>query len=132
MYCDAPNSPKRKSTQRCMSIVFNDLCKLLAPILSYTSDEAWEHAGNNPETFIVNHFEPDSNFQPSDISEKMEILLKYRNVIQQSIEPLRQEKIVRSNYEASVQLTLEIMILILWSISATKMICLNFLWSVNY
>ena len=36
----------------------------------------------------------------------MEILLKYRNVIQQSIEPLRQEKIVRSNYEASVQLTL--------------------------
>ena len=107
MYCDAPNSPKRKSTQRCMSIVFNDLCKLLAPILSYTSDEAWEHAGNNPGDIHCESFpEPDSNFQPSDISEKMEILLKYRNVIQQSIEPLRQEKIVRSNYEASVQLTL--------------------------
>ena len=107
MYCDLPNSLKRRSTQSCMHKVFNDLCKLLAPILSFTADEAWEHAGNHPGDIHCETFpEPDPSFKPGNVSEHMEILLKYRNIIQQSIEPLRQEKVVRSNYEASVELSL--------------------------
>src|SRR4029077_9258832 len=33
MYCDAPNSPRRRATQAAMHEIFDALCRLLAPIL---------------------------------------------------------------------------------------------------
>jgi isoleucyl-tRNA synthetase len=43
MYCDAPESPRRRATQTAMSHIFDALCKLLAPILAFTTEEAWSH-----------------------------------------------------------------------------------------
>ncbi len=42
MYCDAVDGPRRRATQTAMHRVFRDLPRLLAPILAYTADEAWE------------------------------------------------------------------------------------------
>ena len=107
MYCDLPDAHKRRSTQTCMSKVFNDLCHLLAPILCYTADEAWEHAGHSPGDIHCALFpKPDPEHVPGNAIQKVDQLLTYRNLIQQSIEPLRQEKVIRSNYQASVQLSL--------------------------
>ena len=41
MYCDAPDSPRRRATQAAMHHVFDALCRLLAPILVFTAEEAW-------------------------------------------------------------------------------------------
>jgi len=107
MYCDLPDTRRRRSTQTCMSKVFNDLCHLLAPILCYTADEAWEHAGHSPGDIHCALFpDPDPEHVPGNAIQRVDQLLNYRNLIQQSIEPLRQEKIIRSNYEASVELSL--------------------------
>tara|TARA_B110001454_G_scaffold101101_1_gene95481 strand:- start:599 stop:1084 length:486 start_codon:yes stop_codon:yes gene_type:complete len=87
--------------------VFDNLCHLLAPILCYTADEAWEHAGHSPGDIHCALFpKPDPEHVPGKAIEKVGQLLNYRNLIQQSIEPLRQEKVIRSNYEASVELSL--------------------------
>jgi isoleucyl-tRNA synthetase len=43
MYCDAPASPRRRATQVAMHRIFDALCRLLAPILVFTADEAWNH-----------------------------------------------------------------------------------------
>jgi isoleucyl-tRNA synthetase len=42
LYTDAANSPRRRSTQTTIYRLVTGLCKLLAPILSFTADEAWE------------------------------------------------------------------------------------------
>jgi len=42
LYTDAVNSPRRRSTQTAIYRLVTGLCKLLAPILSFTADEAWE------------------------------------------------------------------------------------------
>jgi isoleucyl-tRNA synthetase len=42
MYTDAANSPRRRSTQTAIYRLFNGLCRMLAPILAFTADEAWE------------------------------------------------------------------------------------------
>src|SRR5713101_2402583 len=42
LYTDAANSPRRRSTQTAIYRLVSGLCKLLAPILSFTADEAWE------------------------------------------------------------------------------------------
>ncbi|HEY9508218.1 MAG TPA: isoleucine--tRNA ligase, partial [Verrucomicrobiae bacterium] len=42
MYTDAANSRRRRSTQTALLRLVSGLCKMLAPILAYTADEAWE------------------------------------------------------------------------------------------
>ncbi|MDB4408905.1 isoleucine--tRNA ligase, partial [Akkermansiaceae bacterium] len=45
LYCDAENSEQRKASVWVMGEIFDALVKLMAPILAYTAEEAWEHAG---------------------------------------------------------------------------------------
>jgi isoleucyl-tRNA synthetase len=42
MYTDPANSDRRRSTQTALHRIVTGLCKMLAPILAYTADEAWE------------------------------------------------------------------------------------------
>ncbi|GJQ30831.1 MAG: isoleucine--tRNA ligase [Phycisphaerae bacterium] len=41
LYCDAPDSPRRRRTQAAMFALTDGLCRLLAPIMGHTADEAW-------------------------------------------------------------------------------------------
>ncbi|MEP6663922.1 MAG: class I tRNA ligase family protein, partial [Verrucomicrobiota bacterium] len=42
LYTDAANSHRRRSTQTALHRLVTGLCKMLAPILAFTSDETWE------------------------------------------------------------------------------------------
>src|SRR5213596_47092 len=44
MYCDVPDSPRRRATQTVMHEIFDALCRLLAPILAFTAEEAWRYS----------------------------------------------------------------------------------------
>ena len=52
LYCDAANSPRRRATQTVMSAVLDALTRLLAPILVYTADEAWEFSGRKSSVHL--------------------------------------------------------------------------------
>ncbi len=41
LYCESPTSMKRRKTQSCLYRITDVLCRLLAPILPHTADEAW-------------------------------------------------------------------------------------------
>ncbi|MFN7022339.1 MAG: isoleucine--tRNA ligase [Phycisphaerales bacterium] len=41
LYCDAPDSPRRRRTQTTLWELTDGLCRLLAPLLPHTADEAW-------------------------------------------------------------------------------------------
>ena len=42
LYTDPANSPRRRSTQTALHRMVASLCQMLAPILAFTADEAWE------------------------------------------------------------------------------------------
>ena len=42
LYTDPANSPRRRATQTALHRMVAGLCKMLAPILAFTADEAWE------------------------------------------------------------------------------------------
>ncbi|MBN2869788.1 MAG: isoleucine--tRNA ligase, partial [Campylobacterales bacterium] len=44
MYCDDANSASRRSSQSAMAIIARSMLGLIAPILTYTADEIFEHA----------------------------------------------------------------------------------------
>jgi isoleucyl-tRNA synthetase len=48
LYCEAPNSPLRRRAQTVMYRMAVALTKLLAPMIPFTADEAWEHLKHKP------------------------------------------------------------------------------------
>ncbi len=71
LYCEAPDSPLRRRCQTVMYNIADALIRLLAPILVFTADEAWEHlphkAGKDADTASVHLLLlPTFELKPSD------------------------------------------------------------------
>ncbi|MCC6320210.1 MAG: isoleucine--tRNA ligase [Phycisphaerales bacterium] len=47
MYCDKPDSPRRRRTQTALWELTDGLCRLLAPLLPHTADEAYRSLGKS-------------------------------------------------------------------------------------
>ncbi|WPX41512.1 isoleucine--tRNA ligase [Akkermansia sp. N21116] len=105
MYCDAATSIRRKSTQTVMFHVFSSLCRLLAPILVYTADEAWEHAGYESSVHLQDFPETFSAFAAREASGTIARLQDIKAVIQIAIEEQIKAKTFTKNNEADVLLT---------------------------
>ncbi len=103
MYCDAPDSPRRRATQMAMREIFDTLCRLLAPVLVFTAEEAWRYsdvagivdAGQpgspTPATTSVHLQEfPQPQGRGREASDQVDEFLRLRGVIGQTIERARQ------------------------------------------
>jgi isoleucyl-tRNA synthetase len=101
MYCDAPDSPRRRATQVAMREIFDALCKLLAPVLVFTAEEAWRHSATT--SVHVQEF-PQTQSRGRKAIDQIEALLRLRGVIGQAIEHARQEKVIGNALEARVVL----------------------------
>jgi len=108
MYCDAPDSPRRRATQIVMHEIFGALCRLLAPILAFTAEEAWRHSEADGSVHLQEFPHPqdrDGRAGPPDApSAQVAELLRLRSVIAQAIERARQEKLIGNTLEARVVL----------------------------
>jgi len=117
MYCDAQDSPRRRATQLVMHEIFDALCRLLAPILAFTAEEAWRFsaaagigdAGQpgspTPPTTSVHMQEfPDPQNRGRGTIDQVAELLRLRGVIGQAVERARQEKLIGNTLEARVVL----------------------------
>jgi isoleucyl-tRNA synthetase len=102
MYCDAPDSPRRRATQTVMHCVFDALCRLLAPIVAFTAEEAWRHSGVSASVHLEEF--PQARHRDHEASDQVAELLKLRGVIGQAIERARQEKLIGNALEAAVVL----------------------------
>jgi isoleucyl-tRNA synthetase len=103
MYCDAPDSPRRRATQAVMREIFEALCRLVAPILAFTAEEAWRHARAGASVHLQ-EFPQWQDRQP-EASAQVAELLRLRGVIGQAIEKARQQKLIGNGLEAAVVLS---------------------------
>jgi isoleucyl-tRNA synthetase len=105
MYCDAPDSPRRRATQTAMHRIFDALCRLLAPILVFTAEEAWGYLGGADSVHVRTFPEEAAEFQNPEARERVAELLNLRGVIGQAVERARQDKLIGNALEAAVTLT---------------------------
>ncbi len=101
MYCDAVDSLRRRSTQTAIAEVFQAITKLLAPILAYTADEAWEHCTFTEGSVHTEDF-PKAKALGTAATEQVNELLKLRDQIQQKVEEQVQAKAFNKNEEAAI------------------------------
>src|SRR2546428_2971411 len=102
MYCDAADSARRRATQMVMHEIFHALCRLLAPILAFTAEEAWRHSEAGGSVHLEEF--PLSRERQNEASAQAAELLKLRGVIGQAIEQARQERLIGNSLEAAVVL----------------------------
>jgi isoleucyl-tRNA synthetase len=109
MYCDAPDSPRRRATQAAMHRIFEALCRLLAPILVFTAEEAWGYLGKSTSVHLETFPDCRAGAPPASatdtVTQQVEKLLQLRGVIGQAVEKARQEKLIGNALEAAVTLT---------------------------
>ncbi|MBV9008396.1 MAG: isoleucine--tRNA ligase [Verrucomicrobia bacterium] len=104
MYCDAPHSARRRASQYAMHRTYSALCRLLAPILAFTAEEAWQYSGGNASVHL--------QYFPDDISpdalalEQMRDAIDIRAVASRALEEARQQKIIGNSLEARLVLEL--------------------------
>jgi isoleucyl-tRNA synthetase len=111
LYCNKPDSHERISAQSAMFEICSVLIRLVAPILSFTAEEAWKEMRKLSSEFAQSVFLADFPITNSMYILQAEVLEKWENVLQVrqevlgAYEKLRQSKIIGSNLEACLKIT---------------------------
>lgn len=110
LYTYKKDSPYRRGSQFVLYKIFTSILPLLSPILSFTSEEAWQEAKSiglveKESIFLQNfYFEELKKFKNSVIEEEMQKILELRNEVNLGLEQLRKENLIGSSLEAEVEL----------------------------
>src|SRR5207237_2516504 len=104
LYTDPATSPRRRSTQTALDCLVTGLCRLLAPILVFTADEAWEFISGHIAGESVHEAElPLLSFNLSDVEQNgWGSLFKLREVALAELEKARQAKMIGKALDARV------------------------------
>jgi isoleucyl-tRNA synthetase len=105
LYCDPANAPRRRATQAVMAKVFEDLVRLLAPILAFTAEEAWGHF--RPGTSVHLQLFPEEQAPDQQILARFEALLALRADVSQALEKSQREGVIAKPLEATVSVMTE-------------------------
>jgi len=106
MYCDAANAPRRRATQTAMHQVFEALTKLLAPVLAFTADEAWEYAGHKSSVHYETFPDADPVFAKKTAEPSIDEMVRLRDLAQVSIDAAVKSDQFKKREQAAVTFTL--------------------------
>ncbi|MEH6629963.1 MAG: isoleucine--tRNA ligase [Halopseudomonas aestusnigri] len=103
LYCDASDNLERRACRTVIDIIFDSLTAWLAPILCFTTEEAWLARGkmNEAESVHLRAFpEIPSEWKNETLASRWESVREVRRVVTGAIEVLRSEKKIGSSLQA--------------------------------
>jgi isoleucyl-tRNA synthetase len=109
MYTFAPTSKERRSAQTVLWQITEALTRLVAPILTFTADEVWEHLpaveGREASVHLAQFRKPEevSSANPVYVIEEWKLLFALRDAVLHALEQQRQDKIIGKSLEAEVE-----------------------------
>jgi isoleucyl-tRNA synthetase len=110
LYTLAPDSPARRSAQTALWRIAEALTRLIAPILSFTADEVWQHLpkleGREPSVHLA-LFPDVADIVPGRVAgleEDWGQLLRIRELANVELEALRANKVIGKGLDAAVTL----------------------------
>ncbi len=107
LYTYAPNAWERRSAQTVLYELLKSLTTSIAPFLSFTAEEVWEHMRNIdsslPESVFLSQIpKPRNDLVNEELMRDYEILSKIRDDVLSAIELARRDKHISHPYEAKV------------------------------
>jgi isoleucyl-tRNA synthetase len=110
MYTFAPTSLERRSAQTVLWQISEALVRLLAPILSFTTDEVWEYlpkvAGREASVHLALFPKPEEIFSedPAALLDEWRQLFEVRDHALRVLEEARQNKVIGKGLEAELEI----------------------------
>jgi isoleucyl-tRNA synthetase len=103
LYCDPPSSVARKAALSTIDIICDAILRWLAPVLSFTTDEAWRMYNPNAEPSVHLTLLPEGleQFRDDVLATKWETIRNVRRVVTGALELERAAKNIGSSLEAS-------------------------------
>ncbi|MFD2264059.1 isoleucine--tRNA ligase [Lacibacterium aquatile] len=106
LYCDDPAEPRRRAARTVMAILLDCLTKWLAPVLSFTAEEAWGYApgATGDETDSVHRQlfpEIPDEWRDGDLLAKWEVIRGARRRVTSRLEVARSAKEIGSSTQAA-------------------------------
>lgn len=104
LYTFRADSYERRAAQWVLFNIAESLIKLIAPILSFTAEEAWKHLTFKDEESVFLSKMPELNekFIDDELESKWERLIEIRDEVNKALELKRQEKFIGNSLEAKV------------------------------
>jgi isoleucyl-tRNA synthetase len=110
LYTFSSRSRGRKSAQTALCEILKALTSLMAPILSFTSEEVWKYLPQEPgrtESVHLTSFpEVQSEYLDDALNERWERIWEIRAVVTKALEEARKEKVIGLSLDAQVHLHL--------------------------
>ena len=105
LYCDSKKDLKRRSCRSTLKIIFEFLTAWFAPILCFTTEEAWlsDNFNNKESVHLRNFPKIENTWKDNNLLEKWKNIINVRKVVNSAIEIQREKKLVGSSLEASVE-----------------------------
>ncbi|HJV21992.1 MAG TPA: class I tRNA ligase family protein, partial [Holophagaceae bacterium] len=104
LYCDAAASTRRRGAQTACWELAKGLCVLLAPIMSFTADEAWEHIPGVEGSVLEQRFP--EGLTTRTLPTSWAALWVVKDALAAALEPLRASKVVGTSLDAQVKVGL--------------------------
>jgi isoleucyl-tRNA synthetase len=106
LYTSAADDPRRRAAQTVCHDVFTALTRLMAPILTFTTEEAWRYApGTHAESVHLERFpEVPREWLDDALKQQWDRLLEVRREVSKALETARAQKLIGSGLEARVRI----------------------------
>jgi isoleucyl-tRNA synthetase len=102
LYCDAPSSPRRKAALQVVGKLFDSLVTWLAPMLPFTTEEAWlERYPDARSVHLAQFPEIPAQWRDDALAARWHKVRQVRRVVTGALEIERREKTIGSSLEAS-------------------------------
>ncbi len=104
LYCSAPGDPARRSAQSALMMILEYLVVLMAPILTFTADEIWQHlpGRHDKSVQLADWPVPDPTWRDKELGGRWQTILEVREDITWALEQARKEKVIGGSLEAEI------------------------------
>lgn len=107
LYCDRPDSPRRRRTQSVLYEIAHALIRAVAPILAHTAEEAWMALhGREMDWEESVHFQLLPKATETRLPEAWEAVMEFRRKALKALEEARGEKGIKNPLDAGIHATL--------------------------
>jgi isoleucyl-tRNA synthetase len=103
LYCDAPDSLRRRACRTVMDILFHRLTTWLAPVLVFTMEEVWleRFPGEDSSIHLVDFPETPADWRDDALAQKWDKIREARRVVTGALEVQRTAKVIGASLEAA-------------------------------
>ena len=109
LYCDAPSSAKRKASIETVRHIFDCLVKWTAPLLPFTTEEAWLDRYPSKESVHLEQFlSLPANWRNDDLNTRWLLIKNVRGAVTWALELERAAKRIGSSLEAAPEVHVQI------------------------